>query len=258
MARVARDGAGGDFSGDNGVKWHAARAGSAAGRLTIAALVALLGFGASALAQSGPNRFVLSALLGYLPGAAAYLLMSGSVIAGATSSLLARHASDTDAGAGTVLALVVGASAAVVGGAVTLLRGGAENESARELLLALVLGATVVAWLVTNLAFALHYAHLHYQSLDPRAETGAGEDATSARGGFSFPGTARPDGMDFAYLAFTVGMTFQVSDVQVIARGCRRAVLGHGLLSFAYNTLIVAMVVNVALGQLQRVSTIGR
>lgn len=233
---------------------HAERAGSAGERLTIAAVIAMLGFGASVLVLSGPNRFVLSALLGYLPGAAAYLLMGGRVIAGATSVALARHASATDAGGGTVLALVVGASAAVVGGAVTLLRGGAESESTRELLLGLVLGATVLAWLVTNLAFALHYAHLHYQSLDPRADSDAGDDATNAGGGFRFPGTARPDGLDFAYLAFTVGMTFQVSDVQVIARRCRRAVLGHGLLAFAYNTLLVAMVVNVALGQLQRVS----
>jgi uncharacterized membrane protein len=80
------------------------------------------------------------------------------------------------------------------------------------------------------------------------AATTAGAPA-ERRTGFQFPGDDPPDGMDFAYFSFTVGMTFQVSDVQVMKSRCRRTVLGHGMLAFAYNTLLIALVVNTALGR---------
>jgi uncharacterized membrane protein len=62
----------------------------------------------------------------------------------------------------------------------------------------------------------------------------------------TFPGTTDPDDYDFAYFAFVVGMTFQVSDVQITDPGVRSVVLLHGILSFGYNTAILALVVNLA------------
>lgn len=231
-------------------------------RVTLAALVATLGGFVTLLAWSGPNRTVVSVLLAYVAGATTYLVMGATVVFSATAAVLSRHAAATDAGRGTVLSFVVGASAVVVAGAVTLLRGVGTSDATRELLLGLTFGATVLAWLVTNVAFALHYAHLHYAHLhytqrqhepgDRDMHSPPALEASATSGGFLFPGGGHPDGLDFAYLAFTVGMTFQVSDVQVVARRCRRAVLGHGLLAFAYYTLLVAMVINVALSQLQR------
>ena len=70
------------------------------------------------------------------------------------------------------------------------------------------------------------------------------------RRGLLFPGTDKPDDYDFAYFSFVVGMTFQVSDVQVVDKDVRRLVLLHGLVSFAYNTAILALVVNLASGLL--------
>lgn len=226
-------------------------------RAMLAALAATLGGFATLLAWSGPNRTVVSVLLAYVAGATTYLAMGGAVVVKATAAELSRHAAATDAGRGTVLSFVVGASAVVVAGAVTLFRSVGTSDSTRELLLGLTFGATVLAWLVTNVAFALHYAHLHYthrqrEPGDRDMHSSPALEASATRGGFLFPGGEHPDGVDFAYLAFTVGMTFQVSDVQVLARRCRRAVLGHGLLAFAYYTLLVAMVINVALSQLQR------
>ena len=82
----------------------------------------------------------------------------------------------------------------------------------------------------------MRYAHLFYR------------DAPGGEGGLAFPGPRKPDDFDFAYFAFTVGMCFQVSDVVVTSAQIRRAVLGHAVLSFAYNTVIVALVLNLLFG----------
>lgn len=221
-------------------------------RVSLAALVASLSLMLALFTYAGPSRLIASMLLAYVAGGSTYLLTAGAVVMRSTSLDLARHAAATDAGRGTLLGLVVGASAAVVSGALALLRGQNGSASAGELLLGLTLAATVLAWLVTNVAFALHYAHLHYEPVDRHEPSLTASGAGGEPDGFVFPGSTQPDGLDFAYLAFTVGMTFQVSDVQVTDRRCRRAVLGHGLLAFSYSTLIVALVVNAALSQLQR------
>lgn len=67
-----------------------------------------------------------------------------------------------------------------------------------------------------------------------------------------FPGTERPDDLDFAYYAFTIGMCFQVSDVQISSREIRRATLIHALISFVFNTTILALTVNIGTQLLNR------
>ncbi len=81
--------------------------------------------------------------------------------------------------------------------------------------------------------FALHYAHDYY---------GEGNRAN----GLIFPGKDKPDYWDFMYFAFVIGMTFQVSDVQVSNRLIRRLVVTHGALSFVFNAAILAVTVNLA------------
>lgn len=111
------------------------------------------------------------------------------------------------------------------------------SEATRHVILS---GLTVVSsWLLTHSIFALHYAHLYY---DP--------DETERVGGLDFPGEEPPDYLDFAYYAFVVGMTFQVSDVAVTAKPIRRLTLLHGVLSFAFNTLIIALTINTFSGLL--------
>jgi uncharacterized membrane protein len=104
------------------------------------------------------------------------------------------------------------------------------------LLILLCLVAVVVAWTLTHTAFLLRYAHLYYR------------DDDEGEGGLAFPGDRQPDDFDFAYFAFTIGMCFQVSDVSISSRQIRRAVLAHALLSFSYNTVIVALVLNLLFG----------
>jgi uncharacterized membrane protein len=100
--------------------------------------------------------------------------------------------------------------------------------------------ALLLSWLFMNTLFALHYAHQFY-----------GDDARlQRRGGLEFPGCDDPDYWDFVYFAIVVGMTFQVSDVQVTSRSIRRTVLVHGLVAFVFNMVIIALSVNVVAGRL--------
>jgi uncharacterized membrane protein len=102
-------------------------------------------------------------------------------------------------------------------------------------------GAVALGWLLIHTLFSFRYAHLYYRDTD--------RDKESDRG-LTFPGGAEPDYMDLAYFSFVIGMTFQVSDVQITSKGIRKYVLGHGLISFCYNTAILALVVNVVSGLL--------
>ena len=107
---------------------------------------------------------------------------------------------------------------------------------------AVVAVTVVLTWLVTQCTFTLHYAHLYY---------GDREGGDEHVGGLDFPGKALPDYFDFAYFAFVLGMTFQVSDVQITDRGLRRLALLHGLVSFFFTTVILALTINMLAGLAQ-------
>ncbi len=111
----------------------------------------------------------------------------------------------------------------------------------RNLHLVLVAVTLFVSWLMTHTTFAFRYAHEYYE-IDP-ANSGI-------VGGLEFPGEKRPDYLDFMYFSLVLGMTFQVSDVQITARKFRRLASVHGLLSFMFNTIILALTVNLAAGLL--------
>ena len=89
----------------------------------------------------------------------------------------------------------------------------------------------ISAWGVLHTSFTLHYAYLYYRSED-------------SAGGLAFPNERSPDQLDFAYFAFTIAVSFAASDVDVTYRTIRRTVLGHQVLSFFFNTSILALVIN--------------
>lgn len=91
------------------------------------------------------------------------------------------------------------------------------------------------SWVMVHTIFTFHYAHRYYDSDKENAKDNEG---------LEFPGDALPDYIDFAYFAFVIGCTFQVSDVQITSRKIRRIVLLHGLLSFALNTFVIALTIN--------------
>lgn len=105
-----------------------------------------------------------------------------------------------------------------------------------HLLMSLV--AVICSWMLVHTVFGLRYAHTYYGDPD-----GPGGPKSHA-GGLQFPGDREPDYMDFAYFSFTIGMTFQVSDVVITSRDFRSLVLVHGMLSFGFNTVILALTLN--------------
>lgn len=105
----------------------------------------------------------------------------------------------------------------------------------------LSVAAIVLSWLLVHTLFTLRYAHLYYidaHKLERKA----------IKGGLIFPDDSSPDYLDFAYFSFVIGMTCQVSDVQVSSKAIRRLATIHGVISFAFNTAILALFVNIIAG----------
>jgi len=99
------------------------------------------------------------------------------------------------------------------------------------------ISGVTLSWVLLHTTFTYRYAHLYYG--------GRTKGANDFAGGLDVPGEKFPDYLDFAYFSFVIGMTFQVSDIQISSRHIRRMALLHGLLSFLFNTVIVALTINV-------------
>ena len=97
----------------------------------------------------------------------------------------------------------------------------------------------MLSWVMVHTIFTFHYAHIYY---DDNRNHGQDDKA------LDFPGEAKPDYVDFAYFSFVIGMTFQVSDVEISSRKIRRTALAHALLAFALNTFVVALTINLIAG----------
>lgn len=115
------------------------------------------------------------------------------------------------------------------------------KHEARAVHLGLVVVTLLVSWLTMQLVFALRYAHEYYSVSD-----GSG----SMDGGLDFPKEPEPDYFDFFYFGMVLGMTFQVSDVNITSRKIRRLATLHGFIGFVFNTVILALTVNIAAGLL--------
>lgn len=111
------------------------------------------------------------------------------------------------------------------------------QPAVRGLHVALVAFTLLASWLMTHIVFAMRYAHEYYETSPGR---------TGIDGGLQFPADDDPDYWDFTYFALVLGMTFQVSDVQITSRSLRRLATAHGLLGFLFNTVIIAVTVNIA------------
>jgi uncharacterized membrane protein len=178
----------------------------------------------------------LSVVTGWDVGAVAYLASSWSLIGRADGVQTEHFATREDETRRITVALVLGASVASLI-AVGFILGAAGRETGGQRLLFIVgaLLTVVLSWTVVNTVFTLHYAHLHYSAP-------AGVDFGSLEADF------RPDYRDFAYLAFTIGMTYQVSDPTMRDRRIRRTVLVHSILSYLFGVVIIAAGINLVAG----------
>jgi uncharacterized membrane protein len=118
-------------------------------------------------------------------------------------------------------------------------KGHSQSDVTSHVLLAMA--AVIVSWTLVHTIFTMRYAHLYY-------DTDTDDGQPRKGGGLQFPDELEPDYLDFAYFSFVIGMTFQVSDVEISSRLIRRHALVHSLISFAFNTTIVALSINVISG----------
>jgi uncharacterized membrane protein len=186
----------------------------------IAAAAVVLGYGAS---------WSVAALTAEDVAALVYVVWVWVTIAGADAAATARIARTEDASRAAAEAVLVGAGAAsLVAVAFTLGQAGRAGPPERGLLTALAIASVALAWTSVHTTYLLRYARLYYSPPD---------------GGIEFHGES-PDYVDFAYLALTIGMTFQVSDTDLTAKRVRRGALHHALLSYVFGTVIVAITVS--------------
>ncbi len=164
------------------------------------------------------------------------------ILADARTSVQTAKLQDTTR---SIIFLFVILAAVVSLSAVAILVGGAKGMSHKALTEHLLLAATTVvsSWFLIHTVFTMHYAHAYYRDDDD-------DPTTAGSGGLDFPNEEAPDFLDFAYFSFVIGMTCQVSDVQISARGIRRLALVHGLLSFVFNTVVLALAINLTSGLL--------
>ena len=133
----------------------------------------------------------------------------------------------------TYLLLLAAAVSSLVAVAFGVLKAGNTSGAERYLLLISGIASIVVSWTVVHTVFTLRYAAIYYYGTD---------------GGVDFNQEEKPVYSDFAYLAFTIGMTFQVSDTEVTSQPMRRTALHHALLSYLFGAVIIATTVNLAAG----------
>lgn len=170
-----------------------------------------------------------------------YLMLMSIMATRATTDSMRTRAAFEDEGVILIVLITVAAIGVCIAAIFMLL--GQGSPDARRLLLSMA--TVLLGWLTLHTMMAFHYAQLYYAP--ERAADGKRSDA----GGLAFPKTPRPGPWDFLYYSFVVGMTAQVSDVQVQNTTMRRLTLAHGVLAFLFNTVLLALAVNVAASQVR-------
>ena len=184
---------------------------------------------AAALALIGGASWPVAALFAEDVAALVFLVWVWSTIATADAPATSRLARTEDASRAAADLVLIGAGAgSLLAVGFTLGQAGDAGSPGRGLLTALAIVSVVLAWLSVHTIYLLRYARDYY---------------SPPEGGIDFHGEA-PDYVDFAYLALTIGMTFQISDTDITAKRIRRAALRHALLSYVFGTVIVAITVS--------------
>ncbi len=170
-------------------------------------------------------------------GCLVFLILSADLFTRQRDRDIARDARAQEEGEWTIFALTVCAAFASFAAILGEFSAGKDAPAAlRDLRTGLVALTLLLSWLMTHTVFALRYAHEYY---------GTTGKSTAIDKGLEFPGGQLPDYWDFFYFALVLGMTFQVSDVQISSRKLRRLATAQGLLGFLFNTVILALSVNI-------------
>jgi len=189
-----------------------------------------------------PLSWQLRGLLGWTVGVVVYLVLAWWLCIRFDAQRTRERAQAQDEPSVVIFLLLLVATLACVM-AIALMMQDVKDAPRQQRIfqIALFMVALGTTWLFIQAMFAFHYAHRYYQEEKNIQTTGAG---------LRFPGQRAPDYFDFLYFSHVVGMTSQVSDIQVTSREMRQITLVHSLLSFAFNIVILALSINVVAGAL--------
>lgn len=189
-----------------------------------------------------PGQLPISFLYAWISFAGTSLFFTWTTILGRHPKKMAVIAKEQDSSVLVVSFTVVTAAFISLFAIILLLQGLPTSKIGLSLHIVLSLVAVILSWFLIHSVFTIRYAHLYYGISAKKR----GDEIPS--GGLVFPGNEQPDFLDFAYFAFILAMTFQTADVNITGRRIRRLALVHGLLSFVYNTTIIALVINIVSG----------
>ena len=202
-----------------------------------------LGLAAGLLLAVAPSDLDAStrAILGWDIGCVAYVWTTLSHIAGRDAPYIRDAAARQDEGQGIILALVLALAAASLA-AVAVELSFAKDAHGLDKALRVALAFGSVSWFVTQLIFALHYAHEYY------APDGDGDPTTLQKGGLKFPDDDTPDYWDFIHFAVVIGVASQTADIEFTSKRMRRIGTVHGIVAFTFNTVVLALTINILAG----------
>lgn len=206
--------------------------------------VAMLVAGVAAAAAMGATgSWVDAPAVGWAASALVYVVWVWLVIARMDPGETQQHATSEDPSRGvTDLLILIANLASIAAAAAVIVNSHTEGTEARLYSGALALVCVALSWMLVQTLFTLRYAELYYS---PAAEAG-GEV-----GGISFNQDGPPQYTDFAYLATSLGMTYQVSDTNLGNHRIRAEALKHSLLSYLFGTVILAVTINLVIGLAQ-------
>jgi uncharacterized membrane protein len=185
---------------------------------------------ATPLAITGLHDWALGIMAGFDIAALILLLLVAPLILTSDPAVVHRHAKENDANRTglVVLTAIVTVVLLAAMGAETM------TDHPEPLTKGLVIATLLIAWVASNIVYAFHYTHLAYRVSTTRSDSG-----------INFPGTREPTYLDFVYFAFTLGMTFQTSDVTISDSGIRRFATFHAFAAFVFNIGVLAFTINV-------------
>jgi uncharacterized membrane protein len=199
--------------------------GTAGMRVLVSFAVGIAAFGIAWLA----TPWQAASLIGWSVAAAVFIAWIWFMVAGMGGAATARHAAVEDLSRSTAdLVLILASVTSLIGVGLSLLEASDTEGLEKAMIVAVASVSVILSWATVHTVFTLRYARLYY----------------AGGGGIDFNGDRAPAYTDFAYLAFTIGMTFQVSDTSLTSKRMRRTAVRHAVLSFVFVAVIVALAIN--------------
>lgn len=200
----------------------------------------LLGTIASLLFQTKQFGMLNNIMIGWDTFSLCMIILSWITFSITNSSQIRQQSKVQDASRSIIFTIILISTFASFLAVLLLILSKKTATNAESMQMAIAIAGMLFSWLLIHTTFTLRYAHIFYGDHKSKPNIPAG--------GLEFPGDDKPEYFDFAYFSFVLGMTFQVSDVQITSKRLRRLALLHGLLSFGFNTIMIALTINLIAG----------